>query len=118
MALATLLFDDHDKHMTAEQIHDSLRRNRTRISLATVYNALHQFTAAGLLREVMIDGASIYFDTNTGAHHHFFDTATGKLEDIPAESVQLAKMPKLPKGRKLDCIDIIIRVSAPASQNR
>src|ERR1700733_13722914 len=77
MALAALLFDGCDKHMTAEQVHAALRRNRTRVSLATVYNALHQFTEAGLLREVTIDSNSIYFDTNTGSHHHFFDATNG-----------------------------------------
>src|SRR5271168_2952728 len=69
MALAALLFDGCPKHVTAEQIHASLRRGRTRVSLATVYNALHQFTDAGLLREVMTDPGRVYFDTHTETHH-------------------------------------------------
>jgi Fur family iron response transcriptional regulator len=115
--MATLLFDGCDKHMTAEQVHAALRRNRSRVSLATVYNALHQFTTAGLLREVMIDNAGIYFDTNTGSHHHFFDAPTGKLHDIPADAVHIARLPKLPRGRKLDRVDIVIRVCSPKQRH-
>jgi Fur family iron response transcriptional regulator len=110
MALAALLFDGCPKHVTAEQVHAALRRNRTRVSLATVYNALHQFTDAGLLREVMIDPGRVYFDTHTETHHHFFDETSGQLHDISAKDVRLARLPKLPRGRKLNRVDIVIRV--------
>jgi len=109
MALSAVLFDGCHKHMTAEQVYAAARK-KTPISLATVYNALHQFTAAGLLREVLIDSHQVYFDTNTGNHYHFFDQATGKLHDISAKAVRLARLPKLPKGRRFDRVDVIIRL--------
>ena len=56
------------------------------MSLATVYNTLHQFTAAGLLRQVTVDAARSYFDTNTGDHQHFFCEDDGTLIDIPGEA--------------------------------
>jgi len=113
-ALATLLFDGCDKHMTAEQIHAAVRKTKTRVALATVYNTLHQFTAAGLLHEVVIDSNRVYFDTNTGNHHHFFDETTGQLRDIPAGNILIARLPKAPPGRALDRVDVIIRLCAAA----
>src|SRR3984885_6294898 len=78
MALAAALFDGCPKHVTAEQVHAAVRRSRSKVSLATVYNALHSFTEAGLLRQVVIDSNRIYFDTNIDRHHHFFDPASGE----------------------------------------
>ena len=54
-----------------------------KVSLATVYNTLHQFTEAGLLRQVVVDAARSYFDTNTGDHQHFYHEDEGMLIDIP-----------------------------------
>jgi Fur family transcriptional regulator, iron response regulator len=110
LTLGTLLFDGVDKHVTAEQMFDAARKTRAHVSLATVYNTLHQFTEAGLLREVVIDASRVYFDTNTGDHHHFFDEASGHLTDVPAESVHVGRLPKLPVGKSLDRVDVIIRV--------
>jgi Fur family iron response transcriptional regulator len=110
MALADLLFDGRHKHMTAEQIYAAVSKGKARVSLATVYNTLHQFTAAGLLREVVIDSSRVYFDTNTDVHHHFFDENTGEVHDIPASTVQIARLPKIPRGSELDRVDVIIRV--------
>jgi Fur family iron response transcriptional regulator len=109
-ALATLLFDGQHKHMTAENVFAAARKDRTNVSLATVYNTLHQFTKAGLLREVVIDSNRVYFDTNVGPHHHFFDETTGRLHDIPADTVHIAQLPRIPRGRKLDRVDVIIRL--------
>ena len=58
-----------------------------KVSLATVYNTLHQFTDAGLLRQVIVDAARSYFDTNTGDHQHFFLEEEGRLIDIPGEAI-------------------------------
>jgi Fur family iron response transcriptional regulator len=110
MALARVLFDGCHKHMTAEQVHAAVRKSRTRVSLATVYNTLHRFTAAGFLRQVVIDSNRVYFDTNTASHYHFFDPATGALHDIAANEVRIAKLPKPPKGRKIEGIGVIVRL--------
>ncbi len=110
LLLAELLFDGMDKHVTAEQLHAAVVRNGAAIALATVYNNLHQFTAAGLLREVVVDATSVYFDTNIGAHHHFFDTRDGKLTDVPHQAGLLQHLPPVPEGRTIDQVDVIIRL--------
>ena len=110
LALAGALFDGCPRHVTAEQVHAAMRVKRSKVSLATVYNALHRFTEAGLLREVVIDSNRIYFDTNIDMHHHFFDQATGLLHDIPAKAVHISRLPNLPRGRQLDRVDVIIRL--------
>lgn len=81
------------------------------MSLATVYNTLHQFTDAGLLREIVVDPARSYFDTTTSEHGHFFHEDTGYLEDIPGD-VSLSAMPAAPEGAKITGVDVVIRVSS------
>ncbi len=110
-ALARLLFDDENRHVTAEQLHAEARHDGAEVSLATVYNTLHQFTQAGLMREVMVDPGRSYFDTNTSEHHHFYYEDTGRLQDIPEESIALAALPKPPLGTAISRIDIIVRLS-------
>lgn len=114
--LAALLFDGCDKHLTAEQVHAAVRRKKNHVSLATVYNTLHQFTKAGLLRQVVVDANRVYFDTNVTAHHHFFDATTGQLHDVPAHAVQVSRLPKPPPGRKLERVDVIIRLGPRGKQ--
>ncbi|HEU0118710.1 MAG TPA: Fur family transcriptional regulator [Alphaproteobacteria bacterium] len=111
-ALARYLFDGCDKHMTAEQVHAAMRKAKTGVSLATVYNTLHQFTEAGLMHQVVIDSNRVYFDTNIHDHHHFFDETTGMLHDVPAKHVHISRLPKLPAGRELDRVDVVIRLRA------
>jgi Fur family iron response transcriptional regulator len=111
MSLAKLLFEGGDRHVTAEQLHQEAAGGRIRVSLATVYNTLHQFTAAGLLREVVVQPGRSYFDTNTSDHHHFFIEANGHLEDIPGDSVALAKLPEPPAGTRISRVEVIVRVA-------
>jgi Fur family transcriptional regulator, iron response regulator len=88
------------------------------VSLATVYNTLHQFIEAGLLREVVVNSGRCYFDTNVSDHHHFFFEDTGRLLDIPGEHVAVSGLPKPPAGAAIRRIDVIIRVGwnpAPAA---
>src|SRR5581483_4330848 len=82
VALAGLLFAHGNRHVTAEMLHAEAAKAGVKVSLATVYNALHQFTEAGLLRQVVVDAARSYFDTNTGEHQHFFCEDDGRLVDI------------------------------------
>ena len=111
LALARLLQDGGDRHLSAEQLHAEALAAKVRVSLATVYNALHQFTAAGLLREVVVEPGRSYFDTNVEDHHHFYFEDSGRLEDIPGDQVSLANLPEPPKGSRLSRVDVIIRVS-------
>ena len=109
--LAKLLFEGPDKHVTAEILHAEAQAALIRVSLATVYNTLHQFTAVGLLREIVVDSQRSYFDTNISDHHHFFHEGSGRLEDIPGEEVVLARLPEAPAGTKVTGVDVVIRVS-------
>src|ERR1700709_1106854 len=108
--LAGLLFDDCDRHVTAESLHDEITKAGVKVSLATVYNTLHQFTQAGLLRQVIVDAARSYFDTNTGDHQHFFLEKEGMLIDIPGDAISLAGVPTPPPGLTVDRVDVVVRV--------
>ena len=108
--LAALLFAQGHRHLTAEQLHQEAARAGVRISLATVYNTLNQFTHAGLLRQVVVDAQSSYFDTNTRDHQHFFVEDDARLIDIPGESVLVSGVPAPPKGTALRRIDVVVRV--------
>ena len=96
VALARLLFANGDRHVTAEMLHGEAVRSGQRVSLATVYNTLHQFKQAGLLREVAVCGQCTYFDTNTSNHNHYFIEADGSLIDIPGNSVRVDGLPSRP----------------------
>lgn len=111
LALAKLLFENGDRHITAEQLHGEALSNNIRVSLATVYNTLHQFTDADLLREIVVDSGRSYFDTNTSNHHHFFFERSGRLEDIPGDMVVVSKVPDAPMGTAISRVDVIVRVA-------
>ena len=112
LALAKLLFDGGDRHITAEQLHGEAMTAGVRVSLATVYNTLHQFTDARLLREIVVDAGRSYFDTNTSEHHHFFYEDSGKLEDIPHDELHVSQVPSAPDGAVIKSVDVVIRVAA------
>jgi Fur family iron response transcriptional regulator len=110
LALAQLLFGRGDRHVTAEGLHEEAVGVGVPVSLATVYNTMHQFTAAGLLREVTVDGTRTYFDTNTGNHHHFYCQEDGTLMDIGGDQIEVAGVPAPPHGAKVDRVDVIVRL--------
>jgi Fur family transcriptional regulator, iron response regulator len=110
VALARLLFDGDDRHVTAEQLHGDAAAAAIPVSLATVYNTLHQFTGAGLLREVVVEPGRSYFDTNVDDHHHFFCESSGMLQDIPGNAVMVGQLPCAPAGTEISRVDVIIRV--------
>src|ERR1700721_2467670 len=101
LALARLLFDKGDRHVTAEQLHGEALAAAVPVSLATVYNTLHQFTAAGLLREVVVEPGRSYFDTNIDDHHHFFCEPPGFLRDLPGAAVIVGELPRAPAGTEI-----------------
>ena len=111
LALGGLLFGGEDRHVTAEQLHAEVVALGEHVSLATVYNTLHQFCRAGLVRELAIDGAKGYFDTNTSNHNHFLLEETGELMDISTDSIQVSGLPTPPEGMKITHIDVIVRLT-------
>ena len=110
VALAELLFGGPHRHVSAEQLHGEATEARVNVSLATIYNTLHQFHEAGLLREVAVDASRSYFDTDTSDHHHFYVEDEQRMIDIPAASVEFASLPEAPKGMMVSHVDVVIRV--------
>ena len=110
LALGELLFGSGDRHITAEVLHAEALAAGEQVSLATVYNTLHQFKRAGLLRELAIDGTRAYFDTNTSNHNHFFVEEAGELMDIESNSIRVDGLPEPPEGMKISHIDVVVRL--------
>lgn len=110
MALAVLLFVGHDRHTTAEDLHAEALDAGQRVSLATVYNTLHQFEAAGLLREIALGGSRTYFDTNTSNHNHFYLEPEGILVDIPSDGIRVEGLPAPPAGLRVANVDVVVRL--------
>jgi Fur family iron response transcriptional regulator len=111
MVLGRLLFGSGDRHVTAEQLHAEVAAFGEHVSLATVYNTLHQFKRAGLVRELAIEGSKAYFDTNTSNHNHFLLESTGDLMDIPGDSIRVEGVPEPPQGMKITHVDVVVRLS-------
>lgn len=110
IALARLLYGRGNRHVSAEGLHEEAVSARVPVSLATVYNTLHQFTQAGLLREIAVDGTKTYFDTNTSDHHHFFNEVDGCVSDIPAARLSLGSIPEPPEGMEISRVDVVVRI--------
>jgi Fur family iron response transcriptional regulator len=109
-ALAAILFTDRVRHVTAEALHAEAEAAGEQVSLATVYNTLHQFTRAGLLRQVTVDGTRTYFDTNTVDHHHFYREEDGMLVDIESDGIRVDGLPQPPDGCRVERVDVVVRV--------
>lgn len=110
VSLGWLLFGKGDRHITAEMLFDEASRARVPVSLATVYNTLHQFTEAGLLRQLAVDGSKAYFDTNPTEHHHFFLEEEGELVDMPLSGVSVSALPEAPDGMEVAGVEVIVRL--------
>ena len=110
VALGWLLFARGDRHVTAEKLYEEATGARVPISLATVYNTLHQFTEAGLLREIAVDGSKTYFDTNVTNHHHFLYEDENRLVDIPGTDIPVGELPHAPAGMEVARVDVVIRL--------
>jgi len=109
--LVKLLFDGKNKHFTAEDLYEKVKLKKNKISLATIYNTLHSFVEKKLLKQVSIKDGKTIFCTNMSSHHHFFNSVTGKLIDIPRNKIKLKKIPKAPEGLKIDSVDVVISLT-------
>lgn len=110
LALAGLLYGRGNRHISAEGLHEEAIARNFPVSLATVYNTLHQFTDAGLLREVAVDGSKTYFDTNTADHHHFFVEDDNVVIDIPQDRMGIGRVPEPPEGYEISRVDVVVRL--------
>lgn len=110
VALASLIFARGDRHLSAEELHEEASVAGVPVSLATVYNTLHQFTDAGMLRILAVEGSKTYFDTNTSDHHHFYLEEENRVIDIYGGPVEIVSLPEPPEGMEIANVDIVIRL--------
>ncbi len=115
IVLARRLFDGPHRHVTAAELHAEVLREEAGVSLATVYNTLHQFTKAGLLRELVVESGRSFFDTNTEHHQHFFFEESGRLVDVPGDRISVGALPPTPPGTTVSRVDIVVRVAGKDS---
>ena len=110
LLLARMLFAGGNRHVTAEELRHEAEQAGSPVATGTVYNTLHCFARAGLLREITVDSASNWFDTNIESHHHFLHPGTGELEDIPDDGVQVAGLPAAPAGTRVAAVHVLVRL--------
>ncbi|MEE9314311.1 MAG: Fur family transcriptional regulator [Rhizobiaceae bacterium] len=110
LSLAELLFAKGDRHVSAEALHEEAIHAHVHVSLATVYNTLHQFNQAGLLRAVAVESSKTYFDTNTSDHHHFFIEEENRVVDVPMSQITISDLPTAPEGMEISHVDVIVRL--------
>lgn len=110
VSLAELLYCKGDRHISAELLHEEACAADVPVSLATIYNTLHQFTQAGLLREIAIEGNKTYFDTKVSDHHHFFIEGENTVIDIPGKGVGIGELPEIPAGMEVVHVDVVVRL--------
>jgi Fur family iron response transcriptional regulator len=112
--IAHVLFE-RQQHLSADQLLALVNARYAETSKATVYNTLKLFLEKGLVRELVIDPTKVFYDPNTDPHHHFFDTLTGQLTDIPAGSIEISGLPPLPPGTESVGVDVIVRTRPKAA---
>ena len=117
MILAKLLFEKGDRHISAEELYDEVKKDNRKISLATIYNSLKQFRKIGLLKELVVDQNKSIYCTNHDKHYHLYIEDEGKIIDIPQENIDL-NIPEIPACLKFHNIDIIIRVRTLKENNK
>lgn len=117
VGLAVLLFSRGNRHVSAEQVFEEASAANMPVSLATIYNTLHQFTSAGLMRAVAVDSAKTYFDTNTDDHHHFYHEESGQVMDIHDADMQVVGLPDIPDGMELSRVEVIVRLKRSETRN-
>ena len=111
IAMIKLLFKNGSAHFTAEDIYEEVNKKRIKISLATIYNCLNQFKEFGIIKAIKVSSDKIYFDTNLKDHHHFFCVKSSKLIDVETNKVKISRLPKIPRGKRLKSVDVIINIS-------
>jgi Fur family iron response transcriptional regulator len=105
-----LIGDGRNRHVTAESLFAASNDQSDKVSLATVYNTLRAFCDAGLMREITVDGAKSYFDTNMSDHPHFYWEDSAALVDAPADQLKISVLPDAPEGAEIAKVDVVIRL--------
>jgi len=107
--LAKILFENGNRHVSADELFHDVKKEDRKISMATVYNTLKQFTSLGLVREVVVDQNKSLYCTNRKSHYHLYIEDEGKIVDIPTKNIDL-NIPSIPACLQLHNIDVIVRI--------
>jgi len=107
--LAKILFDKGNRHVSADELYQDVKKEDRKISMATVYNTLKQFTNLGIIREVVVDQNKSLYCTNRKNHYHLYIEDEGKIIDIPLKNIDL-NIPSIPACLQLHNIDVIVRI--------
>ncbi|WP_281432330.1 iron response transcriptional regulator IrrA [Bartonella taylorii] len=113
LELAHMIFSQGNRHIAAEELYEEAIALGVPVSLATVYNTLHQFTEAGLLRIIAVEGSKTWFDTNTSNHYHFYIEGENRILDISCDLEKapiIGNLPKPPEGMEISHVDLIVRL--------
>lgn len=110
LMLGWLLFGRGDRHLSAETLYEEAVRARVPVSLATVYNTLNQFTEAGLLRSLAMEGSRTIYDTNTDDHHHYVVDGEEQVFDVPSGDTTLAGQAVAPPGFEIMRVEVVVRL--------
>ena len=114
--LAKLIFDKGKRHISAENLFDEVKKEERKISMATIYNTLKQFTSLGLIREIVVDQNKSLYCNNNQSHYHLYIEDEGKVIDIPTQNIDL-DIPSIPACLKLHDIDVIVRIRTLKDKN-
>ena len=107
--LAKILFENGNRHLSADELFHDVKKEDRKISMATVYNTLKQFTSLGLVREIVVDQNKSLYCTNHKSHYHLYIEDEGKIVDIPTKNIDL-NIPSIPACLQLHNIDVIVRI--------
>lgn len=110
LQISKLLFGASHRHITADDLFQEIQATGEHLSLATIYNSLHHFSEAGLLRRICTGSERVYFDTDTGDHHHFYMQAEDRIVDAPAGDTIINRLPKAPEGYEITKVDVVIHL--------
>ena len=114
--LAKLIFNKGKRHISAENLFDEVKQDERKISMATIYNTLKQFTTLGLIREIVVDQNKSLYCNNNQSHYHLYIEDEGKVIDIPTQNIDL-DIPSIPACLKLHDIDVIVRIRTLKDSN-
>lgn len=98
------------QHLSADELMRRVNSGSSRVSKATIYNTLALFAGKGLVREVIVDRAKVFYDSNTSHHHHIYDADTRSLTDVEADQVEVVGLPALPEDTEIEGVDVVVRV--------
>ena len=112
LQICEVLFDTQKTfHFTINDLANKIKKQlNDKISLATVYNTVHAFEKKGDLKQIPINSSQTYFDTNTTAHHHFYDVKAEKLIDLDNKDIGPINIQKSIPGKKIKSVEVLVKL--------